>query len=158
MAFRKFLTFDDVGMIPKFNNIISRTHTNILTTLGNKTYNYPFVPANMDTVISKIMVDKITKLNGMIIYHRFCSLEEKLELVKNYPNIYMSVGISDDEKKTIEIPFTEKVGILKIIAKNEGEIPSNTVSVNVVDSKKLTPFISKLKTGESISINFKKKF
>ena len=82
MALRKFLTFDDVGMIPKFNNIISRTHTNILTTLNNKIYNYPFVPANMDTVISKTMVDKITKLNGMVIYHRFCSLEEKLELVK----------------------------------------------------------------------------
>jgi IMP dehydrogenase len=103
MALRKFLTFDDVGMIPKFNNIISRTHTNILTTLNNKTYNYPFVPANMDTVISKTMVDKITKLNGMVIYHRFCSLEEKLELVENYPNIYMSVGISDDERKTINL-------------------------------------------------------
>ena len=103
MTLKKYLTFDDVGMIPKFNNIISRTHTHISTTLDNKTYHYPFVPANMDTVISKAMVDKISKLNGMVIYHRFCSLEEKLEIIKEYPNVYMSVGISEDEKKTIDL-------------------------------------------------------
>ena len=99
----KYLTFDDVGMIPKFNKIISRTQTDISTEIHNKIYNYPFIPANMDTVVSKSMVDKITKLNGMVIYHRFCSIEEKIQMVKDYPNIYMSVGISEDEKKTIDI-------------------------------------------------------
>ena len=74
MSFKTFLTFDDIGMIPKFNKIASRTLTNISTVLDNQTYNYPFVPANMDTVISKEMVNKISKLNGMFIYHRFCTL------------------------------------------------------------------------------------
>jgi len=99
----KYLTFDDVGMIPKFNKIISRTQTNIATRIHNTTYNYPFVPANMDTVISKSMVDKISKLNGMVIYHRFCSIEEKIQMCKDYPNIYMSVGISQDERNTIDL-------------------------------------------------------
>jgi len=100
---RKYLTFDDVGMIPKFNKIISRTQTNISTKIHNKTYNYPFVPANMDTVISKSMVDKITKLNGMVIYHRFCDIDEKIQMCKDYPNMYMSIGISEDERNTIYI-------------------------------------------------------
>ena len=100
---RKYLTFDDVGMIPKFNKIISRTQTNISTIIHNNTYNYPFVPANMDTVISKSMVDKLTQLNGMAIYHRFCDIDEKIQMCKDYPNIYMSVGISEDEKNTINI-------------------------------------------------------
>ena len=100
---RKYLTFDDVGMIPKFNKIISRTQTNITTRIHNTTYNYPFVPANMDTVISKSMVDKISKLNGMVIYHRFCPIEEKIQICKDYPNIYMSVGISQDERNTIDV-------------------------------------------------------
>jgi len=100
---RKYLTFDDVGMIPKFNKIISRTQTNISTKVHNNTYNYPFVPANMDTVISKAMVDKLTQLNGMTIYHRFCDIDEKIQMCKDYPNMYMSVGISEDEKNTINI-------------------------------------------------------
>jgi len=102
MSFKTFLTFDDIGMIPKFNKIASRTLTNISTVLDNQTYNYPFVPANMDTVISKEMVDKISNLNGMVIYHRFCTLEEKIKIINDYPKVYMSVGISEEEKKTID--------------------------------------------------------
>jgi hypothetical protein len=41
----------------------------------------------MDTVISAVMCDKIAENNGMMIYHRFCSLDEKLELVKKFPHI-----------------------------------------------------------------------
>lgn len=91
------------------------------------------------------------------VWDTFDEDEDKLKIVFNDEIIWDNLEIKN-EKKIIEIPFTEKIGALKIIAKNEGEIPSNTVSVNIVDSKKLTPFISKLKTGESILINFKKKF
>jgi len=106
---KKFLTFDDVGMIPKFNTIASRTHTCIKTNLHHNTYDYPFVPANMDTVISKSMVKKLNELNGMVIYHRFCSINEKLELLSQYPKMYMSVGISEEEKQTIKILLDSNV-------------------------------------------------
>jgi IMP dehydrogenase len=106
---KRYLTFDDVGMVPKFNRIASRTQTNISTIVHHKMYNYPFVPANMDTVISKSMVAKISQLNGMVIYHRFCPLDEKLQMTKEYKDIYMSVGISDEEKKTIDILLLNKV-------------------------------------------------
>lgn len=101
--FKRYLTFDDVGLIPKYNPISSRMDTNISTTVHNQTYSFPFVPANMDTVISKQMVHKLTQLNGMVIYHRFCSLEEKVSMCKEYPNMYMSVGISENERETIDI-------------------------------------------------------
>jgi IMP dehydrogenase len=103
LLMKRYLTFDDVGIIPKFNKIASRLQTNISTIVHNKMYNYPLVPANMDTVISKSMLDKITKLNGMAIYHRFCDIDEKIKLTKQYPQMYMSVGISEEEKKTIDI-------------------------------------------------------
>jgi len=101
--FKRYLTFDDVGLIPKYNPIASRMDTNISTTIHNKTYSFPFVPANMDTVISKQMVHKLTQQNGMVIYHRFCSIDEKVSMCKEYPNMYMSVGISDSERETIDI-------------------------------------------------------
>ena len=99
----KYLTFDDVGLVPRFNTIKSRLNTDISVSLDGIKYNYPFVPANMNTVIGTKMADIITELNGMIIYHRFCPIEEKLEILKKYKNVYMSCGISDEEKKDIDI-------------------------------------------------------
>jgi len=97
----KGLTFNDVGMIPKYNTIMSRMDTTITTQLHNDIYSFPFVPANMDTVISREMAKILNELGGLIIYHRFCSLEEKKEIITEFPLSYMSVGISEEEKKVI---------------------------------------------------------
>jgi len=98
----RYLTFDDIGLIPKYNTIKSRQDTDISTTIDGLKYNFPFVPANMDTVISEKMADIITEKNGMLIYHRFCTIKEKLHIIKKYPNVYMSCGVNDmDEIKTL---------------------------------------------------------
>jgi len=98
----RYLTFDDIGLIPKYNTIKSRQDTDISTTIDGLKYNFPFVPANMDTVISEKMADIITEKNGMLIYHRFCTIKEKLHVIKKYPNVYMSCGVNDmDEIKTL---------------------------------------------------------
>lgn len=77
-------------------------NTDIKTKIHKYTYNFPFVPSNMDTVISKNMTDKIIKMGGMVIYHRFCDISERIEVMNKYPDIYMSVGISDAEKQSID--------------------------------------------------------
>jgi len=41
----------------------------------------------MDTVISPVMCDSIHKNNGMMIYHRFCSFDDKIEIIRKYPNV-----------------------------------------------------------------------
>jgi|LakMenEpi02Apr12_1017379.scaffolds.fasta_scaffold00698_1 IMP dehydrogenase/GMP reductase len=98
----RYLTFDDIGLIPKYNTIKSRQDTDISTTIDGLKYNFPFVPANMDTVISEKMADIITEKNGMLIYHRFCTIKEKLHIIKKYPNAYMSCGVNDmDEIKSL---------------------------------------------------------
>jgi len=102
MIMQKYLTFDDVGLIPKFNTIKSRLDTDISVTIDNVQYSSPFVPANMNTVIGTEMADILDNQNNMIIYHRFCHITEKLRILKKYKNVYMSCGISDDEKKDID--------------------------------------------------------
>jgi IMP dehydrogenase/GMP reductase len=57
MSFRRLLTFDDVGLVPKFNTIASRLNTNIAAILGKTSYNSPFIPANMDMVIGPEMAE-----------------------------------------------------------------------------------------------------
>lgn len=94
----KYLTFDDIGLIPKYNTVKSRSDTDISTTMDGSKYNFPFVPANMDTVICEKMADILYNKGGMIIYHRFCSTEEKLRVLKKYPDAYMSCGVNDTEE------------------------------------------------------------
>jgi IMP dehydrogenase len=49
---RRFLTFDDVGLIPKYNHVRSRLHVNLQTKVTtNIDSNIPFIQANMDTVM-----------------------------------------------------------------------------------------------------------
>lgn len=97
----EYLTFDDVGLVPAFSDITSRSNVTINTNLDNNTYDYPFVPSNMDTVISHEMCLKLSENNCMIIYHRFCTLEERLEVMDKFPNSYMSCGVTDEEKTVV---------------------------------------------------------
>jgi IMP dehydrogenase len=92
---RRFLTFDDVGLVPKFNKIISRLHTNIGIQLEKDVYKTPFIPANMDSVIGPDLA-KICKERGApIIFHRFASIEQQVEWVKDFPEAYMSLGVQE---------------------------------------------------------------
>lgn len=92
---RRFLTFDDVGLIPKFNKIASRLHTDLKIQLGRDTYKTPFIPANMDSVIGPKLA-KICKDRGApIIFHRFAPIEEQINWVKEFPEAYMSLGVQD---------------------------------------------------------------
>jgi IMP dehydrogenase len=92
---RRFLTFDDVGLVPKFNKIASRLHTNIGVRLGRDVYKTPFIPANMDSVIGPNLA-KICKERGApIIFHRFAPIEEQVKWLKEFPEAYMSLGVQE---------------------------------------------------------------
>lgn len=92
---RKYFTFDDVGMIPKFNKIASRMNTSIETILGKDRYASPFVPANMDSVICPRLA-KICKDRGApIIFHRFAPIEQQIKWVKDFPDAYTSIGVQE---------------------------------------------------------------
>ena len=92
---RRFLTFDDVGLIPKFNKIQSRLDTNIETKLGNDIYQTPFIPANMDSVIGPELAEICKKRGAPIIFHRFAPLETQLEWLRQFPEAYFSVGVQE---------------------------------------------------------------
>lgn len=92
---RRFLTFDDVGLIPKFNRIMSRTNTNIKTTLGNDTFKSPFIPANMDCVIGINMAKVCREVGAPIIFHRFTPIRQQIEWIKEFPEAYISIGVKE---------------------------------------------------------------
>ena len=81
--FRKVYTFDDVCLVPQFNNIASRTIPNLESWITKNTkVGQPLIPANMDTVISDELADKMIENNSFPIFHRFTSHENQLKWVK----------------------------------------------------------------------------
>ena len=93
---RRFLTFDDVGLVPAFNNIKSRLEAQLHIKLGADMFKTPFIPANMESVIGTNLA-KICKDRGApIIFHRFGPINDQINWLKEFPDAYLSVGVKTD--------------------------------------------------------------
>ena len=92
---KRFLTFDDVGLVPKFNKILSRLHTDLKTQLGRDSFKSPFIPANMDSVIGPKLAQICKERGAPIIFHRFAPIEEQVKWTKEFPEADMSLGVQE---------------------------------------------------------------
>ena len=99
---RQAFTYDDVALVPQFNNILSRTEPQLESWLTKKIkIGMPLLPANMDTVIG-VDLAKIILAHGSIpIFHRFTTFEEQMLWVKQFEEkTFISCGLQ--EKKLDE--------------------------------------------------------
>jgi IMP dehydrogenase len=92
---KKSFTFDDVALVPQFNNIPSRTEPNLSTWLTrDKKIEIPLIAANMDSVVGEMLADILIEYGTMPIYHRFTSLQDQEKWVKKYKEkTFVSAGI-----------------------------------------------------------------
>jgi IMP dehydrogenase len=102
-ALRRCLTFDDVGLIPRFNTIRSRLDVSLKTNLGGLEYGSPFIPANMDSVISHELAAVCVARGAPIVNHRFSSIEEQIIFVKEFPNAFMSIGVTKETNAFVQL-------------------------------------------------------
>lgn len=88
----RFLTFDDVGLMPTHNNVESREIPNLATWLTKtQEVTHPILASNMSSVIGPELA-KILRDSGTIpIFHRFASIEEQARFLQ-IP-CYLSCGI-----------------------------------------------------------------
>lgn len=98
--FKEAYTFDDVALIPQFNNISSRTEPSLESWLTkNQKIGMPIIASNMDTVINDSLVDVLLESGSIPIFHRFCSLEKQKQWLKKYPQkTFISCGINRIEE------------------------------------------------------------
>ena len=116
------ITYDDVLIKPKYSTIKSRKNTNLSMKLTkNITLTFPIISSNMDTITEDKMAIAMAKYGGMGIIHRYCSIEEQSNMVKNvkrYTNHIISNPWAVPKNTTIEeainIIKTNKVGSLLI--------------------------------------------
>ncbi len=85
MTFRKGYTFDDVALVPQFNNVPSRTEPLLETWLTKKLkIQMPLLCANMDTAISEELAEILIAQGTVPIYHRFTDFEKQMKWVKKF--------------------------------------------------------------------------
>ncbi len=107
MTMRKAYTFDDVALVPQFNNVPSRTEPSLETWLTkNRKIHMPLIPANMDTVINDELADILVRSGSLPIFHRFAPFESVAKWVKKYGDkAFISSGIQkiDETRKLLDL-------------------------------------------------------
>lgn len=93
---REGLTFDDVALVPRYNNVHSRTEPDLSTWLTrNIKVGMPLVPANMDSVIGTELARVIVANGGVPIFHRFTSFENQRKWVEEFEGkVILSCGVT----------------------------------------------------------------
>lgn len=100
----KGLTYDDVSIVPKYNNILSRRDVDLTTRVTrNYKIKVPILAANMDTVCESEMAIALGKLGGLGVIHRFMTIEEQVKQIKKVKKQGLltaaAIGVKDVEKR-----------------------------------------------------------
>lgn len=101
---KKAHTFDDVALVPQFNNVPSRTEPSLETWLTkNRKMHIPLLSSNMDTVIGEELADILIANGSIPLFHRFTTFEVQQKWVKKYgENTFISCGIQKiDETRAL---------------------------------------------------------
>lgn len=77
------LSFDDISLMPRYNNIPSRKDVNTGVQFGKLNLRIPVMSSNMDTVTGSKMAQKMFELGGIGFLHRFCSIEDNVRLYED---------------------------------------------------------------------------
>jgi IMP dehydrogenase len=106
-SMRKALTYDDVALVPQFNNIPSRTEPSLESWLTKtRKMGIPILAANMDTVVGYELAEFLLTQGSIPIMHRFMSFEEKQKWVRHFQDrTFISTGILhlDEARKLLDL-------------------------------------------------------
>ena len=139
------LTYDDIQLVPKYSNIPTRTQIK-LNTLVSRRYGLlnPIVASPMDTVCGLEMAYKMFKLGGVGCIHRFNSIEEQSNIVKElYHRIYSEewgnqfeswgVMVDDWHSEIPHIPIMASIGVSESDKDRAKSLVDNGCNIIVID-------------------------
>lgn len=142
---RNSLTYDDIQLVPQYSNVPSRTQIN-LKTLVSRRYGIlnPIVASPMDTVCGLEMAYKIFKLGGVGCIHRFNTIEEQSEIIKElYHRIYSeewgnqfeSWGVMVDNwhSEIPHIPIMASIGVSESDKDRAKSLVDNGCNIIIID-------------------------
>jgi len=80
---RKGYSFDDVLLVPRYNDIPSRRDVDTSIQFGGLGFAIPVLSSNMDTITGSDMAFAMAKLGGNGVLHRFCSIEDNIKMYES---------------------------------------------------------------------------
>jgi IMP dehydrogenase len=139
------LTYDDIQLVPQFSNIKSRTQIN-LNTLVSRRYGLlnPIVASPMDTVCGEDMALKMFLMGGVGCIHRFMTIEEQCNIVKNLKYKIYGEGFGgpfedwgvmyDDWHAEIPyVPIMAAIGVMASDMTRAEKLVENGANILVID-------------------------
>ena len=117
---KKYLTYDDIQLVPNYSQIESRLLIDLSTRVTkNYSISIPIIAAPMDTVCEFDMAFKLYNLGGVGCVHRFMSIDEQTEIVKKLHNngvspIMAAVGVKSEDRTRAKSLSDSGVQILVI--------------------------------------------
>jgi IMP dehydrogenase len=117
---QKYLTYDDIQLVPKYSQIYSRFLIALSTRVTkNYSISIPIIAAPMDTVCEFDMAFKLGNMGGVGCIHRFMSIEQQADIVKKLRNndikpIMAAIGVQESDKTRAEILSNAGVNIILI--------------------------------------------
>ena len=111
--FDKGYTFDDVALVPQFNNVPSRTEPELDSWLTTKRkLGIPILCSNMDTTISESLAHILIEKGSVPIYHRFTSdFSIQEDWIKKFGDkSFVSCGIGKDKLAEVQKLFDMGAG------------------------------------------------
>lgn len=117
--FKLGLTYDDVALVPQFNNVTSRLDPSLNTWLTKDiTMSIPILAANMDSVISDELAEVLIQYGSIPMFHRFADSSDRIEQLRKFPYSFISTGIGEEENKKLYhvLDNSKPLGILIDIA------------------------------------------
>ena len=128
------LSYDDILLIPKYSDVISRSHIDLTTRMTkNFKIKLPIISANMDTITEFEMANKLYEFGGLGIIHRFCSIDEEVEIIKKLSEkgnkiLAASIGVSGEYKNRLEALVDAGANIICIdIAHGHHKLMAETI-------------------------------
>lgn len=109
--FKEALTFDDILIVPQFSEIRSRSEIDMSVNLSKGlNFGIPVLPANMKTLVNLEVAEEFYKLGGLCLLHRFCSIEEQIDILKTlnkkYQDVFdyvgVSVGVKEEDYRNVK--------------------------------------------------------
>jgi IMP dehydrogenase len=79
---RKGYSFDDVLLVPRYNDIPSRRDVDTSVKFGGLNLGIPVLSSNMDTITGLKMAGVMCYLGGLGVMHRFCTIEENVSIFR----------------------------------------------------------------------------
>lgn len=119
---RRCYTFDDVALVPQFNNVPSRTEPSLETWLTrHRKIQVPIVAANMESVIDERLAEVLVEHGTLPIFHRFTTFDRQKSWVASFKDrCFVSTGFFT-LAETRELLDLGALGVCVDVAHGHGE-------------------------------------